>query len=159
MMNSYHLIGGIWQMTTPEVNDIDSGKRGGCINFYIVAAVLGAFGLALIGLSGLVGDVLFLSSASVGTSLLALAIGVVLAAVAAGLFMMRAWARWLAIGLHAVLLVLTVVLPLVASDDRGEVQDLVDVSDTARLVTNIIIGLIANLVVIYWLFTSSEDFT
>ena len=146
-------------MTTPEVNEGELGNRGGCINFYIVAAVLGALGLTIIGLSGLVGDVLFLSSASLGTSILALVIGIVLAAVAAGLFMMRSWARWLAIGLHGVLLVLTLVLPLVAADERGEVQDLVDVSDTTRLVTNIVIGLIANVVVIYWLSTTSEDFT
>jgi hypothetical protein len=146
-------------MSTQEVTESGSGKRGGCINFYIVAAVLGAFSLTLIGLSGLLGDVIFLSSASVGTSILAIIIGAVLATVATGLFMMRAWARWLALGLHGVLLVLTIVLPLVASRENSELQDLVTVSDNARIVSNIAVGLVVNLVVIYWLAISTEDFT
>jgi hypothetical protein len=55
--------------------------------------------------------------------------------------------------------VLTIVLPLVASRENSELQDLVTVSDNARIVSNIAVGLVVNLVVIYWLAISTEDFT
>jgi len=145
-------------MDSPELRKSAQGGRPGCVNFYIAVAVIGAFLLVLLGFSKFVGDVTFFSSPNTGSSILAIVIGAALAAAAMGLLMMRDWARWLVVGTHAVILVLTLVAPLVASGDGDGVSDVIEVSDNTRFAVNIAISFILNAIVIYWFSTSTEEF-
>jgi hypothetical protein len=145
-------------MESPELRKSEASGRPGCINFYIGVAVLGAFLLVLLGFSRFVGDATFFSTPNTGSSILAIVIGAGLAAAAVGLFMMRDWARWLVVGIHAIILVLTITAPLLSSNNESGVSDVVEVSDSTRLAVNIAISFMLNVIVIYWFSTSTEDF-